>query len=141
MPGRRLPGFSNWPGFCAGSISFVSNTVQARRLTGDFSKNFMITYNPQPYRRRGSGGTCFAGVCGQDDHSGAPRDGFMASRETGAPRPGFTGCRIFDPAQRAHSKPEFEPGLQTSTNYLLFTNKRFTVCCIAVQYIFLFDNV
>jgi putative acetyltransferase len=52
---------------------------------------FKSAYNPQPYRRRGSGGTCFAGVCGQDDHSQAPRDGFMASRETGAPRPGFTG--------------------------------------------------
>ncbi len=68
-----------------------TDTTRPERNLKRNTKFFLITYNAQPYRRKGSGGTCFAGVCGQDDHSGAPRDGFMASGETGAPRHGFTG--------------------------------------------------
>ncbi len=36
----------------------------------------------QPPMDEGVGLPCFTGVCGLDGHSQAPRDGFMASRET-----------------------------------------------------------
>ena len=52
------------------------------------SLGYVITNESQPYESEGAGSTCFTGVCGQDGHSGAPMDGFMASREAGGPSPG-----------------------------------------------------
>ncbi len=45
----------------------------------------------QPPMPEGVGLTCFTGVCGLDGHSQAPRDGFMASRETGEGDTDFKG--------------------------------------------------
>jgi hypothetical protein len=47
----------------------------------------VITNESQPYESKGAGSTCFTGVCGQDGHSQAPMDGFIASREAGGPSP------------------------------------------------------
>ena len=49
----------------------------------------MITTEIQPPIPEGVGLTRFTGVCGLDGHSQAPRDGFMASRETGEVDTGF----------------------------------------------------
>jgi hypothetical protein len=53
-----------------------------------FSFFYVITNEFQPYWSEGAESTCFTGVCGQDGHSQAPMDGFMASREAGGPSPG-----------------------------------------------------
>ena len=43
--------------------------------------NNLITPEAQVRPIVRAGGTFFAGVCGPDGHSQAPKDGFMASRE------------------------------------------------------------
>ena len=48
---------------------------------------FLITPEPQLHQSEGVGATRFAGVCGLDGHSQAPKDGFMASCEAGGPCP------------------------------------------------------
>jgi hypothetical protein len=45
---------------------------------------FLITPEAQVWPMVKAGGTFFAGVCGLDGHSQAPKDGFMASREKGS---------------------------------------------------------
>jgi len=44
----------------------------------------LITPEAQVWPMVSAGGAFFAGVCGLDGHSQAPKDGFMASREKGS---------------------------------------------------------
>ncbi len=52
-------------------------------------KNYVITTEIQPLMDKGVDVTCCTGVCGLDGHSQAPRDGFMAPRETREVDTGF----------------------------------------------------
>ncbi|BCO08979.1 hypothetical protein GF1_13550 [Desulfolithobacter dissulfuricans] len=66
--------------YCPPMLVTGRNRLQAAWILD--GKLFLITTEIQPSMDEGVDLTCFTGVCGLDGHSQAPRDGFMASRET-----------------------------------------------------------